>query len=519
MLDKILIGPYKSNWYYFPKFSAGIFLLLFISASFYYNYQSIIFKSPQSIHQWRQSDCISITYNYYKYNSAFLEPEMHNLGPSGNSKVMSECPIIYYAVAQLWKLFGHHEFIYRLFVLSLFFISLFLLFRFLERRLNDSILAIIGALVLFSSPTLVYYANNYLMDIPALSMAIIGLYFFYKYVNSRSIRHFLWFALFSALAGLFKASSMLFFCVVVCIFILESIGVRLLKEGKLFKRPLLILISIICVLAIQLIWYNYASDYNSKHYNNYFLIGILPIWGVEWSSFSRTFEAMEVWSYFRNDTLKILLALLLFLLFSYKRISRLNYLITIISTTGVLGYMILFFGALEYHDYYMINTFIIIPIYLITLFDLIQSNYAKFFHSFLFRILVIAFLIHNVDYSRIRITGRYNPNGWENVNYINKIKLFQSIQPYLKSLGIKEEDRVISLSDFSGNITLYLMDRKGWTNYDINSKSERIADRIEMGAKYLITYDDNLKSDSKFKRYFRNKIGQFEHIEIYKLTN
>ena len=108
--------------YYFPKYSKWIFTFSFLIFSIVYNYQDILFKSPQSIHLWRQCDCLSITMNYYQDNNPFFKPSIHNLGRDGTGKTVSDFPLIYFSVAELWKVFGYHEFIYRLVVVLFFFI-------------------------------------------------------------------------------------------------------------------------------------------------------------------------------------------------------------------------------------------------------------------------------------------------------------------------------------------------------------------------------------------------------------
>ena len=97
------------------------------------------------------------------------------------------------------------------------------------------------------------------------------------------------------------------------------------------------------------------------------------------------------------------------------------------------------------------------------------------------------------------------------------MQAFREISPYLRSIGINKNDRVISLSDVSINISLYLMNQKGWTNYGINMDTNKIKEKIDLGGKYLFIYnDDNLK-DQRLKSFINNKIGEFKGIKIYAL--
>jgi hypothetical protein len=73
---------------------------------------------PSSVHQWRQAACLSLADNYYEGNWNLFEPSMHiqfsDNGTSGKSA--GEFPLLYYIVAILWKIFGKHEFIFRLLI-------------------------------------------------------------------------------------------------------------------------------------------------------------------------------------------------------------------------------------------------------------------------------------------------------------------------------------------------------------------------------------------------------------------
>ena len=93
------IVPIIQTHNYFPRYSKWIFGLLILVLSIIYNYPYFLFQPPQSLHQWRQCDCLSITMNFYQDDNAFLQPAVHNLGHDGTGKTVSECPIIYYSIA------------------------------------------------------------------------------------------------------------------------------------------------------------------------------------------------------------------------------------------------------------------------------------------------------------------------------------------------------------------------------------------------------------------------------------
>jgi hypothetical protein len=97
----------------------------------------------------------------------------------------------------------------------------------------------------------------------------------------------------------------------------------------------------------------------------------------------------------------------------------------------------------------------------------------------------------------------------------------ETITPYLRSLGISRYDTVISIPDPSPNITLYLMDQKGFTDFGFNNlkKEERLSHFILLGAEYLIINNDSITNEGIIKPYIQNKIGSYQNVHIYKLDN
>src|ERR1035438_6797900 len=234
-MEKLI--SYIKTHYYFPRCSGWIFVVLFITFSLSYHYDTILFLHPQSVHMWRQCDCLSITMNYFQDNNTFLQPSVHNLGRDGTGKTAGECPLLYFSIGQLWKIFGYHEYIYRLIILLFFFFGLFAFFKMLENKLRDSVLALLFSFLLFTSPSIVFYANNFLMNIPAFSLALTGLYFFFKFIETTKTRYLYLFAISYAFAGLLKVTSLLSFAAIFGLFLFELIDVKGEPDKKSFQHP------------------------------------------------------------------------------------------------------------------------------------------------------------------------------------------------------------------------------------------------------------------------------------------
>ena len=184
---------------------------------------------------------------------------------------------------------------------------------------------------------------------------------------------------------------------------------------------------------------------------------------------------------------------------------------------GLLSYVILFFQALEAHDYYTINLFILIPIIILGFFLLLKNEFNALYNSLVFRMIMITFLVYNLDFSVRRMESLYSDDGWQNRNYIEHTKSFVEIYTYLKSIGINKEDLVLSLSDNSINISLYLMNQKGWTNFGISADSTKIREKINDGARYLFIYDKEAYEDENLQPFIKNKMGEFRNIDIFEL--
>lgn len=153
----------------------GFYILLFSIAAIcmFYNYPAMLHLLPQGSHLWRQADCLAMMQNYQQFQLDFFQPATYNL-QSVNGNVAGEFPVLYFIAAQFknaaFVLRFMHTFIFLSGMLATYFISFF----FLQRRY----LSVICSLLLFTSPLLIFYGNNFLSDVPALSVAFIGWAFF-----------------------------------------------------------------------------------------------------------------------------------------------------------------------------------------------------------------------------------------------------------------------------------------------------------------------------------------------------
>ena len=186
-------------------------LLALLGLSVYYGYHRTVFYPPQSIHAWRQADCASLALNYYKYGMEFFHPRIHLMVSDGGTSgftAPSEIPVFYYAVAAIYHITGVNESLMRILNLLIFYLGLLYLFRLLQKVIGGLFWPAALTLLFFTSPLLVYYANNYLTNTSALAFAIIGLYHFYEFSTERKKASLWYAALFYLLAGSFKITGL-----------------------------------------------------------------------------------------------------------------------------------------------------------------------------------------------------------------------------------------------------------------------------------------------------------------------
>lgn len=509
--------------YYFPKYSLFVFFALVLILFYFYDFQSILFLHPQGVHQWRQCDCLSMTLNFYHGNVDFFTPQVHNLGIDGTGKTVSDFPLLYYGIAQLWHITGHHELVYRIVVLLFALTGVSALFKAVEMVLKDTWLAIFVALILWSSTIFTYYANNFLMNVPAFSLALVGLYFFTRFYLSGKNRFYNLSFLFFFAGGLLKTPALMSFAAIFVLFLLEQVSnVKLGKEGKLFNNPRRQIIPFILVFIVIGIWYTYASWYNHEHDSGFFLVGILPIWDISWDHIKKIVDFAHVlWfnSYQSVLMQEISIAVFVFVLSQYKKVNRFLWFFMVTLFLGFVSFILLFFQVFDNHDYYMINQLIFMLSIFTAFFHLLKSRYPKIFYNLVFRILLLVLLVYNVKVCAHNIADRYNSGSWMN-DHAEQTNTLAEMSPYLSSIGVKQDDKVLVLGDRSINISLYLIDRRGYTNFGLGKviSDDKMKQLEKSGVHYMIVLDTTELHETWLQPYVQDKIGQFKKIAVYKLN-
>lgn len=515
-----------------------IYVMLFVLiAGFYGNFDTMN-RGSYSRHQWRQSDCISITQHYSQENLSFLEPEIYWRGEGHTGKTISEFPIIYFTVGNTWKVTGKQYWIYRLLNFLILALGLIYLKNLTKKILGDNFWAVFVPLLLFSSPLLAYYGNNFLMNVNALSLAIIASYHFYQHRAKNSYKHLLFACGLFLFAGLLKITSLLLFIGFGAIFLFEV----LIKERSLSRRWKEF-IPYIFVIILIVAWYSYVGNYNARNMPDVFLQGLLPIWDLSPEDIASN------WNLFQNELLPaffspviliLLFAGFVWLLFKKKKTHPYLLALTILIFLGIIIYLILFFQVFNVHEYYLINLLVIVPLLMLLILHFLRVNHISIFNSRLVKTLLSISLLYLIYSTSAKTRAMYDIEPvwiqnsialdqedvefwqWYHWNYTRTYQDLETIELYLETIGIKKSDIIISLPDGSFNITLSLMNRNGYTSYsgpgyNHYGGSQKLEKQIEWGAKYLVINDTSILNDEYIQPFIKNKIGSTDHVFIYKL--
>jgi hypothetical protein len=510
-----------------------LFLLLLLIVAALYGYQQILFKKPQSVHKWRQSDCASLTLNYYQNGMHFFSPETHNLTSDGGTTgkcCTSEIPLLYYTVALLYQIFGYHDFIYRLLNTLLFFLGLFYLFKLFNYLLSDIFWAIGLTLIFFTSPVLVFYGNNYLTNSSALSFSLVGWYLFFRFAKEHSLKHFILSMLVFSLAGSFKVSAFFSLLAIAGVLVFELFKLAKFDGQKqLFNKPVLQLGLLLLAILPVALWIVYAAYYNHLHGCTYFSTTLFPIWSLSSDGIHKVLSNIEnIWlaQYFHWSVLLFLGVCLLMLLAFIRKGNKLLNVVLLLVFLEVVAYVLLQFYTFRDHDYYTIDIFILPVLLVLASFIALGKTSPKLFRSFLLKGAFAGLLLFNVLYARQQITDRYQGD-WNNYATNNAI---YTIEPFLRQIGVMPTDSVISLPD-EGHVSLYLMNQKGWTDYTdmqlnrgekirYNQDSAGLAKSIERGAKYLVLKGrKELYLKPYLQPFCKNLKGEYADILIFSLND
>ena len=510
-----------------------LFILILFLVSLFYGYQHIIIKKPQSIHKWRQADCASIALNYYQNGMHFFEPQVNNLTSDGGTSgkcMTSEVPILYYSSAILYKVFGYHDFLFRLLNTLLFFLGLFYLFKTILLLSKDTFWSIALTLLIFSSPVLVYYGNNYLSNSTAFAFTLVGWYFFIRFLLEKQRRLFYISLLIFFCAAMFKVTAFFSLFAIAGVYLVETLKINCLPEiSGLFTKRRYFMLPVILVVLIIGAWLMYVSHYNSIHGCTYFSTTIFPIWNYDQETILTIITQIYLnWGpqYFHPTVFVVLFIAIGFILSRSNKTSQLLTWVIIFLLVEEIAYFLLQFWTFRDHDYYTIDMFILAVVIIFASIQYLNARHPAVLRSVWIKAVFALFIGFNLYYARTKLVDRYS----DKINDFKQTEDLYTITPYLRSIGISSNDTVISIPDYS-HVSLYLMNQKGWTeytehqfnrevSYSYNADSLSVSESIRKGARYLILNGiGELYAKPYLQSFCTYLLGHYNNVLIFQLNN
>jgi 4-amino-4-deoxy-L-arabinose transferase-like glycosyltransferase len=221
----------------------------------------ILIDQPYIDHwSWRQSDVAAIARNFFEHGFHFAYPQIDWAGDTPGY-VGTEFPILPFVAAICYKLAGVHEWIGRVQAVVFFAASLPCFFL-LVREIFGGTAAIWATLFYSFAPLNLFAGRSFMPDVPSLSLALIGLYFFLRWINSERSTSLFAAAIAISLALLIKLPS-------------AAVGTPLLFlvwqkwRWNFLRRPSLWLFAAITILP-SIAWYWHAHQIAEKFYPHHF---------------------------------------------------------------------------------------------------------------------------------------------------------------------------------------------------------------------------------------------------------
>lgn len=525
-----------------------LFVILALQALFYKHWS--IFKQPAiSSHAWRQADCLSFAYCFYDGSGSFWEPAVNNIGGSAKGKCASDFPLIQYIVGKIWHITGVTPIVFRLITLLITFLGLFHVFKLFNLLFkNNYFLSIALTTLLFTSPLLAYYSVSVVSDIHGLSFSFIGIYYWFSWLETKKRRDLFWVIIAFSLAGLFKLSAGLSFFV--CLFIgfirfvsssdvffLKRIGVKQLGNVLLLMIP----------FVAWFVWYRHASLYNEAHPTGFFLIGILPYWKPYYPNVTQ----IEIFRKMLFHTLPqttvsvsfyalIVLFTLVTSFTNFKKYKN-ELLVVYACVFFFLLFIVLFYQVLPQHDYYFTN---LTALLLLAVVSVLSILFRSEFKEYVFTsrassvtaiILVLFFTYKAAMFTRGKYKLDLNEMSFKAVVFNEEEAKFFNWMEYSDDItfkaighrrfsadkvGIKKDDVVLCLGDYTINRSLFLLKRKGYTNYNLGNDqnlSSFLADSGNADIDYVVVLDRKFLMDTALVKYLDKKVYDSNGTSIYKV--
>ena len=477
---------YRNNKIFF-------FLLIFL-LGFIYHYKYIT-EFPSHIHAWAQSDRYALSLGFLDNGLNFFKPQtfVYNHQFPDKWKVPSEetitavdFPIHDYTPALLMKITGNTSpWVFRIYILLYSFLGLLFLFKLSYAITKDYVKSVFVVVFTATSPVYVYYQGGFLPTIPSLSNAIIGIYFYYRYLIENKNKDFWLSILLLTLAALSRTT---FAIPIVAVLAVEFI--RLLKkETKLVPKIVPLSISI-----LTLISYLLYNGYLREKYGSIFLNHILPPNNIgQAKDIIKYVYDNWVFQYFTSPHYVIFVTIILlsayFIAIRKSNIHKAKAYFVLLTLTYMFGCLIFAFLMLRQfpaHDYYFLDTFFL-PIIMFLIFILSLIPVAEKRNLKIVTVTSVCIISCILILQPIKSQEKRRETGfWDRTEAT--INNYKNSSEFLDSLDISKSSKMLVIDAVAPNIPFILMQRKGFAVMKTNQ--ENIEEALKWDYDYIVVQNE-----------------------------
>jgi hypothetical protein len=421
---------------------------------------SMLLGQPKGIHYARQTDTLSFVANYY-LGAGFFEPQVFSVN-SVDGKAACEFPVLYYLTAKIWKITGQHPVVLRSLSVLVATLGYWAFFDTVHTFLGSSMRATVLALLVISSPVLMYYTFNVLPDAPALGFALIGWGFMVRYFERQRMRALVGGFFFFSISGLLKVTYFIHPIAAVAAGLwLALIDAKHVARAIGSQRSLLFALFLAALPIVA--WNVFAIGYNADYGNYYFLVQSRPLWALDTSQRAEVWDAMSSYwfhSYHYHHLMRLLPFALLASLWFYRSGSRLLQSITVFVLLGSLAYFVLFFAQFRDHDYYAIAFVPGMGFLLLNTFDTLARRFKGRYMNGAMNGAVLAISVLTILH--MHRAHKHRERHMER-QYDHVASPLLELRESFDAAGYHPDDRVLVYTDATENGSLYFLNRKGWT--------------------------------------------------------
>jgi hypothetical protein len=464
---------------------------------------------PRALHISAQCDRASFAQNYYYDGIDLLHPRINNL-MKGTGIAAAEFPLLGAVTALLYHTFGYHDFWYRLLVLLLFTWGCKHAFTLAKEWLSPEKAAAV-LLLWMSSPVLMYYAPNFNPDPAALAFTLLCWLLFYTTNRYRSITLYMLFTLAASLALLLKASTAISFVAMGGLIAADYLKWLSPHKQRILAYKPAILAAMLTAAIVSYLWYSYAAQLNESVYSGFFTLSSrIPDNTEQFITITKNFSKFMLLRYYHPIMLILIMLLQMAIVIWNKHVPRLLVLTSLALCAGTFSFMLLMYVALEYHDYYII-AMMPWPLFVMIAAAILLERLPNKRLQRKLKYGSVALIAGSLVYCRQANAAVYRD--------LNDpfYEAYYDIEPQLRKAGIQRNDLVVSIADFSYDVSLYLMNQKGYTVFERKDLPRVWYYLNRMNGKYLITNtDDCLPESPLIQSYVGKPIITHKNISVYK---